>query len=308
LYVPLPLEPEQERSNPQQRSFGTIDTWRELPDGAAYLETARDNTSLFASGTRTLSYGALLRQEVPARAKPGDLPFESARLDSPLPLENAETLGDLVKAAGTACRLELYADARLAVLPVTILRDGPIRSGDALRALSLAVTGAFRKVSSDGETAYVLSDDVEGLGTRQTRLSAWSRAAGARASAEVPPCRRACPTIQFTVLPTAITLLHSPHEPCSRPASARPFALPPPAALPCTFRWGLRTSSACCKPATETRKTNNNRIGRVCPITKRAPRRTRRRAETAPRPTASRFWMRYAARPSPATFPLIRLA
>ncbi len=190
LYVPVPLSPEQEQSNPQQRSFSTVDTWRERPDGAAYLETASNNETLFAGGTRTLAYGALLRQEVPARAKPGELAFESARLDPPIPLENTKTLGDLVKRAGTACRLELYADARLAALPTTVIGDAPIRAGDALRALSLAVTGAFRKVSSDGETAYVLSDNVEGLGTRQARLTAWSRAAGARATAETRKLRR----------------------------------------------------------------------------------------------------------------------
>lgn len=129
-------------------------------------------------------WGVTLRADVPNRSKPGDLPFDAPALNalvnlSPSTDGNGEataapTLGELVRRAGQACRLELYADPRVGGLPVTV-RGGEraVRAGDLLAALSLAVTGTFRKVAASGEAAYVLSDDREGIGTRRARLADW---------------------------------------------------------------------------------------------------------------------------------------
>jgi hypothetical protein len=43
----------------------------------------------------------------------------------------------------------------------------------SLQALCWSVTGAFRKV---GESTYLLSDDVQGIGTRWARLAEWGEA------------------------------------------------------------------------------------------------------------------------------------
>lgn len=178
LFVPVPGRP----GEPNAQAFSTVQTW--LAPGAgtdSFLQTVPVFTppSLFR-GTRTEAYRVLLRQEVPARAKPGDLAFDAAGLNAPVSLAG-KTVNELVRRAGQACRLELRADARLGALPVTVLGGGggaqSVRAGDLLRALSLAVTGTFRRVSAGGETVFVLTDDVIGLGTRQARLDAWVRTA-----------------------------------------------------------------------------------------------------------------------------------
>jgi hypothetical protein len=48
------------------------------------------------------------------------------------------------------------------------------RAGDVLQALCWSVTGAFRKI---GASTYLLSDDVQGIGTRWARLAEWAEAA-----------------------------------------------------------------------------------------------------------------------------------
>jgi hypothetical protein len=185
VYVPLPPDP----AHANTYRFRVVEPWsRQRSDEGSFLEIATNFADAFRDGrTRTEAYGVVLRDEVPSRAKPGDLPFDSARLNPMISLESGNTVGDLVNAAGKACQLELYADARLAPLSVTLVGDTQplsVRAGDLLRALSLAVTGTFRRVTDGDETAWVLTDDVDGLGTRQARLSAWVRTVGAQDDAE----------------------------------------------------------------------------------------------------------------------------
>lgn len=182
LFVPQPDRP---------KHFWHFRLARERPEGASYVEFEPAFHEIPQNGlSRTEAYGVTLRQEAPSRAKPGDLAFDAARLDAPITLESggesaaAPTVGELVKRAGDACRLELYADARVAGLPVTVLGGGTARSGDVLRALALAVTGAFRRLPAEEGTAWVLADDVAGIGTRQARIQAWLSAAGAQIAAQ----------------------------------------------------------------------------------------------------------------------------
>lgn len=191
LYVPLPSGPSDQ---PNTWRFRSVETGSEpMPEGATYLELASENP-LQSGRTHTDSFGVTLRDEVPARAKPGDLAFESARLNALVALADAQTVGDLVRRAGEACRLEVYADARVAGLPVMVVRGGTAqpsaRAGDLLQALSLAVTGTFRKITAGEETAWVLTDDREGLAVRQVRLDRWARAAGEQVSAQLSELRR----------------------------------------------------------------------------------------------------------------------
>lgn len=172
VYVPIPEQP---------NSFHFWEAREENPAGAELL-VLRDQETFRRHDE---AFGVTLRQEMRSVLKPGDLPFDSARLNPPVAL-NAEpgqtsvTVGDLVKRAGAACRLELYADARVARLPVRVLGGGETRSqargGDVLKALCLALTGTFRKVTAGNESAYVLTDDVEGIGARQARIGAWASA------------------------------------------------------------------------------------------------------------------------------------
>jgi hypothetical protein len=146
-------------------------------------------------------YGVALRAEVLSRPKPGGLGFDAPALDAPIPLAPEETagaaaeggpaagrrpltVGGLVRRAGRAAGLELYADVRVADLPVFVrggesLTGGAparARAGDVLRALSLALSGTFRAIGP----AFVLTDDLEGLAARQARIFEWYEEAMSR--------------------------------------------------------------------------------------------------------------------------------
>ncbi len=150
----------------QPNAFTSVSSRR--PEGTEFLG--------MASGMdwypRPDVYGVTLRQEVPNRLKPGELNFEAPALQAAISLEDAKTVGDLVKRAADAARVEIIADARVASLPVWT-KGASARAGDVLKALCYAVTGAFRKVG----TLYLLTNDVIGIGTRRTFLSEWYRTA-----------------------------------------------------------------------------------------------------------------------------------
>lgn len=127
------------------------------------------------------AYGVLLRAEVTNAQKPSDLDFNLSALAAPVALkpESASntglTVGEIVRRAGAASHLELYADRRIAALPVWT-RGTSAPAADLLRALCLSVTGTFRRVGP----AFVLTDDVAGIGTRLTALQDWLEEAKAQ--------------------------------------------------------------------------------------------------------------------------------
>jgi hypothetical protein len=116
------------------------------------------------------AYGVTIRQEVPSRLKPGHLAFDAPALQASVPLGgDVKTIGDLVARVAKVVNAEIYADVRLAKLPVWTRGAESAPAGDILKALCHAVTGAFRKVGP----AFVLTDDLAGLGTRRAQLSEW---------------------------------------------------------------------------------------------------------------------------------------
>ncbi len=133
-----------------------------------------------------------VRAEVPNDAKRGDISWTKPALEHTLTLAEPKTVGELVAGLGRATGLELYADARYEPLLLTVAGDftRPQAVGEVMRALALCVCGTWRQVGP----AYVLTDDVQGLGSRCAALQeaalAWSRhlseadsAAGARLKA-----------------------------------------------------------------------------------------------------------------------------
>ena len=64
--------------------------------------------------------------------------------------------------------MELYADPRYSDRKLSV-QGTSASAGDLLRALALAVTGTWRVVGP----AYLLTDDLEGLGVRQGRIQDW---------------------------------------------------------------------------------------------------------------------------------------
>lgn len=126
-------------------------------------------------------YGQRLSERVPNRLKAGDLPASvlgqavvslvpapsstSGGDAKPLPL----SLGELVRRIGEASGRELYADKRIAGLPVATRGASAAPAGDVLKALCLSVAGALRRVGP----AYVLTSDVAGLAARRAVLDQW---------------------------------------------------------------------------------------------------------------------------------------
>lgn len=121
-------------------------------------------------------YGVPLIEKQRTRLKPGDLPLDWKGLDPVISLEGAKNVGELIERVRQATRVELYCDRRYAELPVALWGTSA-RSGDVLTALCYGVTGTFRKVGS----AFVMTDDREGLGTRLGRILEWAETTKAAA-------------------------------------------------------------------------------------------------------------------------------
>lgn len=125
------------------------------------------------------AFGVLIRKSVPNRLKPSQLEYASPALNGYVRLNPApRTVRDLLTAIGQRTGLEIYADRRIAGLPL-FLRVAPnqvARAGDLLMALALGVTGAYRRM---GDGVFLLTDDVEGIGTRFARLEQWAEEANA---------------------------------------------------------------------------------------------------------------------------------
>ena len=123
-------------------------------------------------------FGGTVRETGPSTLKPGDL--DAATLTAPVPLGGIRTVDDLVTHLGLALHLELYADARYGARTVTLIGTAKTaRAGDLLRALALCVSGTYRKVGP----AYVLTDDLMGLGTKHILWKEFEE----KAQAMLPP-------------------------------------------------------------------------------------------------------------------------
>ena len=116
-------------------------------------------------GNPILSY---LKAETANVSKDGDFNWNRHDLEHPVILQGVKTVNDLTARLAKATGLELYADTHYGPQPVLVIGSvqKPIAAGDAMQALALCVCGAWRQVGP----AYVLTDDVQGLGTRQEFL------------------------------------------------------------------------------------------------------------------------------------------
>jgi hypothetical protein len=143
------------------------DTVRNL---AIWRDEEQDGNEGFG---RTSAFGVKIRQMVPSRLKPGHIDYAASSLNILIPLTpDLKTVRDVLKAVGQRTNLELHADRRVADLPI-FLRAAPnqgARAGDLLMALAWGITGTYRRME---ERVFLLTDDVEGIGSRFARLSFW---------------------------------------------------------------------------------------------------------------------------------------
>jgi hypothetical protein len=163
LSMMLPLVDE-----PRSYTGADFSRWPGQPNGHKLSrDTAGDNRTL---------YGVSFRSVVPNKLKPADLNYRLPALAAAVSLQQAATVQDLISRIAAATHIEIIADLRVAQLPLFVRGDAA-RAGDLLRALALAVTGTYRAVDS----AYVLTGDLVGLGTRQWRAADWFRDVDTRA-------------------------------------------------------------------------------------------------------------------------------
>ena len=109
-----------------------------------------------------------LKTETANVSKDGDFNWNRHDLERPVVLQGVKTVDELTARLAKATGLELYADTHYGPQPVLIVGSAqkPIAAADVMQALALCVCGAWRQVGP----AYVLTDDVQGLGTRQEFL------------------------------------------------------------------------------------------------------------------------------------------
>jgi len=131
------------------------------PAGAPRQYTLDDRQDY--SGASDTVYGARVRAEVPNVPKQGQLDFSAPAFAALLPLGGLKTVGDLVYRIGNAAHTELYADPRLGDKTLSLRGTAAAPAADLLRALAFCVTGTYRQVGP----AYVLTDDIVGVGTRR---------------------------------------------------------------------------------------------------------------------------------------------
>lgn len=108
--------------------------------------------------------------------KPSALSYDT--LTQPVLLEGCTTVGEALARAAQATHLELHADKRVA--PQSLyLRVAPgqsVAAGNLLQGLALGVTGTFRQLAPK---AFLLTDDLDGIGSRWVRLAQWGQDADA---------------------------------------------------------------------------------------------------------------------------------
>lgn len=151
------------------RKDKTLYFGHERLDGAIHLHTYRHQLPPL-----TAEHGVSLKAEVPNTLKASELDYDSPVLSPVLqaavPLTGLKTVSDLVARIGLQTKSELYADPHYAARTMQVIGAAKAASaGDLLRALCVCVTGTFRKVGP----AYVLTDDLAGVGTRRKVLQDW---------------------------------------------------------------------------------------------------------------------------------------
>ena len=126
--------------------------------------------------TKEEAFGTPLVSVVPSRLKPSELDGDAPVFAVDVSLVGIKTVGEAVKLVREKTGVEIYCDGRPAALPLYVSDvTVPVRAGDLLKALCWCMTGTFRKVGPDsaGKTAFVLTDDIEGIGTRRARIDRW---------------------------------------------------------------------------------------------------------------------------------------
>ncbi len=126
--------------------------------------TYYDLTLGSVSPPRNSLYGVPVRADVPNAPKKGQLDLASPVFRALVPLTGLRTVHDVFTRIAQMTHVELYADAREEKKTLTIVGTTPfVPASDLMRAVALCLTATFRQVGP----AFLLTDDVVGVGTRR---------------------------------------------------------------------------------------------------------------------------------------------
>ena len=121
-----------------------------------------------ASEDKNSAFGVEVRKTMPNQLKPSDLDYKNSAYDVAFPLPATSSVKEICQAASGLTHHTIIADARLQYEEVTTLGSSA-RCGDVLKGLALCLTGTYRKVGN----MFVLTSDIEGIGTKMTKLAFW---------------------------------------------------------------------------------------------------------------------------------------
>ena len=154
----------------------------------ALQQTEDPNGHLFAAGLRPAGspprffmmnseirdvdkeYGAQVHETIPNTPKAGQIAFDDPALKAAVPLAGIKTVDDLIIRISRAANRAIYADPRYGTRLVTFSSSAQSApAADLLQALALCVGGTYRRVGP----AFVLTDDIIGLGTKHALWKAF---------------------------------------------------------------------------------------------------------------------------------------
>ena len=158
------------------------------------------NTGMDLGRGTSQMVGTLIHAEVPNVPKEGQLALDRKALAVLIPLAGLKTVGDLVSRLGSLARLEIYADAHYEKKALTITGQAPSAcAADLLRALAFCLTATYRRVGP----AFVLTDDIQGVGTRRQILAEFDKDTNARRKAALDRAAKALTRHSALDLPPA---------------------------------------------------------------------------------------------------------
>ncbi|MGC4042426.1 MAG: hypothetical protein QM758_01325 [Armatimonas sp.] len=126
--------------------------------------------SRFESRQEGGAFGREIFLRQPNLPKPSALNYEA--LGQSVSLEGCGTLSEALKRVSEATGVELHADARIMPLPLYI-RVAPgqtVAAGNLLKGLAAGVCGTYRQLAPN---VFLLTDDIEGIGSRWVRIARW---------------------------------------------------------------------------------------------------------------------------------------
>ncbi|MBC8141095.1 MAG: hypothetical protein H7Y38_06610, partial [Armatimonadetes bacterium] len=154
-----------------------------FPDGDEGIETLDSDERPWEKPEGLSAFGVTLIQSVPGRLKPGQLPLDSPVLNARVPLHaGTEPVSALLKRVADATNLRIVADKRYAAQTVTCRlpkAGSTIPARDVLTVLCRSLSATFRRLDAPDGAIFLLTFDVEGIGTQFARLDDWGEVADA---------------------------------------------------------------------------------------------------------------------------------